>query len=444
MYLNSKTAISDIVTDPKPDITPDLEMESINYLQSDIEDELGANDEGFAEDTPATNGAMEELETIRTVETPDPMETSPAMEPTDSMQTSPAVESVTSPAFEPMETSPANEQTIASPINELIIDDLVAESETTSTAHGDIDPEYQQERKSIVDIESEDDIENLEESGGLKNNQDSKFNDLLSHSTDIFEFEGETARITKDANENTKEEEAENASSESSNEYYEEEKSNNEIHEHTNDNERSEIPKMSDVERPKTKETTQHSPGADLFSDSDEEFVSLPMAVILRIGGTEFLLVPFNDSYSHLVSLYDDNIIGQTIESFFGLIRAHEDLKEIHSFSIEDELVLRVPELNMVITEDNVYSREITIEDFVKTFISLTENTANRECIPKQLSLNITSQTRFITNFNDLSETIRSGLGFEKLSRKHKLEQIEEHVDKKRRVSFSDDLNESL
>lgn len=158
-------------------------------------------------------------------------------------------------------------------------------------------------------------------------------------------------------------------------------------------------------------------------SDLDLE-ITFP--VIINIADTDFLLVPFNRNrnpkvdVSHLVSLFDnDDILKLNMEDFFGLVRNNEDLNEIHPFSISKELVLLIPELGDIsITEDNVYTRDITIEDFLEAFDCLKSNSLNEgeTNIPDSLSLLLTSQTRFITNFNTLSENIREGKGFDYLA----------------------------
>lgn len=537
--------------------TFDLEMETINHLQSDLDDELDGTGERAGESTdkntinyaPGTEEVMEEI-SPEVVEIEIPEETYPGgveeMSPKEEispavveihevletspepMETSPAMESQQMEVMEIMETSPAMEHQMESQLMEspgIVETDAIAESDLVSTGaeFGDTDrqdlKDGQDLRHIIIDIESEDDIENLDENetllgeesemdqgsqGDLTDQevqhseykddlQNDLMNDLLNHPTqseDIFDnFERDNERETRGTeNGNSEDDVTKNIH----NDTYKDTENSNE-----NSNEKS----IEIANEPKAFETTNTSsnePSGEFtepelifkepngisnspsgisnspnviskpssnspsgsnyvaesvfaeFSDSDEELpvdIKLPMPIIVRISGTEFLLVPFNESCSHLVSLFDDtDILNQTIEGFFSLIRSLEDLNEIHPFSIEDELVLRVPELKMTITEDNIYSREITIEDFVKTYISLTENTKNHESIPKHLSLNLTSQTRFITNFNNLSEVIRSGLGFEVLTRelKHKIDETDGRMDKKRRISFSDDINESL
>ncbi|CUM66882.1 uncharacterized protein PRCAT00004566001 [Priceomyces carsonii] len=140
--------------------------------------------------------------------------------------------------------------------------------------------------------------------------------------------------------------------------------------------------------------------------------------IMVYIADTEFLLVPFDNEsvmdLSNLVSLYDDceSIFNAPIEEFFGLIRNNEDLNDYFNFKISEELVLQIPELGGIyITEDNIYSRDITIGDFIKAFEGLSTN-SEEGIIPASISLNVTSQTRFITNFNQITELIRSGKGF--------------------------------
>jgi len=176
---------------------------------------------------------------------------------------------------------------------------------------------------------------------------------------------------------------------------------------------------ISDIER---------MPNLNAHSKIPNSKFECTFPIIINIAETDFLLVPFDKhknpeiDVSHLVSLYDDHeILKLTIEDFFGLMRTNEDLNEIHQFTVDKELVLVIPELNnLSITEDNIYSRDITIEDFVESFENLKSNSINagEEIIQNSISFLLTSQTRFITNFNNLSERIREGKGFSCISLK--------------------------
>lgn len=174
-------------------------------------------------------------------------------------------------------------------------------------------------------------------------------------------------------------------------------------------------------ERSPDKESIPASPNISIQSKMPNSNLECTFPIIINIAETDFLLVPFDKhrnseiDVSHLVSLYDDNeILKLTIEEFFGLMRTNEDLNEIHQFTVNKELVLVIPELNLSITEDNIYSRDITIEDFIVSFENLKSNSINdgEELVHKSISFLLTSQTRFITNFNNLTESIRRGKGF--------------------------------
>lgn len=142
--------------------------------------------------------------------------------------------------------------------------------------------------------------------------------------------------------------------------------------------------------------------------------------IIIDVADTEFLLVPFKTEhsdvdYSHLVSLFDsDEVLDLSIEDFFGLMRQNEDLNEIYNFSVDEELVLKFPQFDgLHLTEDNVYSREVSFNDFVSTFEQLAENTQTQK--PPSMSCVLTVQTRFISKFNGLAELIREKKGFESI-----------------------------
>lgn len=161
--------------------------------------------------------------------------------------------------------------------------------------------------------------------------------------------------------------------------------------------------------------------------------------ITITVASTEFLLIPStNDSVSHLVSLYDDTEVLQlTIERFFDKIRANEDLREIQSLPTSVEMVLSVPELGaLTITEDNIYSRDITVLDLVDTFEHLQRcSDASAEC-PSSLSLCITTQPRFIASFNTLTDLIRRGVGYPHVNDaiKHGLEQDEPPSKRQKRI----------
>ena len=144
--------------------------------------------------------------------------------------------------------------------------------------------------------------------------------------------------------------------------------------------------------------------------------------IILNVTDTEFLLVPFKSSeesgmdVSHLVTLYDSyDIIDSSVESLFCAIRSNIDLSELVSLDSTNELVLVIPALNnLYITEDNVYTHEILIRDFLNSFLFLRKNSEllGEELPFISLTLHLKTKDRFITKFNELTRTIREGKGF--------------------------------
>ncbi|ODV79824.1 uncharacterized protein CANTADRAFT_21107 [Suhomyces tanzawaensis NRRL Y-17324] len=111
-----------------------------------------------------------------------------------------------------------------------------------------------------------------------------------------------------------------------------------------------------------------------------------------------------------------ERIQALSIEQLFNLIRVDEDIRRAKHIDSDQELILDVLELKLTITEDNFYAREITFGDFLSTFIRLRENCPQPNSIPMRLSLEISSRPRFIGKFNKLSELIRSNKGLEAIS----------------------------
>ncbi|KAK6463999.1 hypothetical protein DFJ63DRAFT_317353 [Scheffersomyces coipomensis] len=285
--------------------------------------------------------------------------------------------------------------------------DLKSDAGPRDNANPDDPNQRNIHKSSIIDIDSESDIENLEE-----------FEQSANNAPEDRSRELEVKGLYEDNNEeSTVEPEHE--------EFYSEEITNN-----TNDNDEDDD---EDEDEDELEEETTN--GADL--DENEGGISFEEAnipIILKVTDAEFILYPIDQEKcavdcSLYVSLYDNSeIIHATIEEFFGSIRANEDLKEIIEFEVDEELVLEVPELsNLKVTEDNIYSRDISIEDFFRVFLELKESTRSTDVIPKSISFNITTQTRFISRFNELSELIRDGKGFESIpnTNKRRLDKIQ-------------------
>lgn len=176
---------------------------------------------------------------------------------------------------------------------------------------------------------------------------------------------------------------------------------------------------VHDEESEDDSETNQEVEPDVIDVDSEDEHEQLrphePLThpVVVSIRGDEYLLAPHEGADAELIPLFEDDVVFLSIEELFLALRKNEDLMELYDFQVGDELTLRIDELGGIsITEDNVYSRDIRVEDFTRAFTTLQENSTNEEAVPSKLTICINTQPRFITHFNQLSECINSGKGF--------------------------------
>ncbi|KAG7661869.1 uncharacterized protein J8A68_004616 [[Candida] subhashii] len=169
--------------------------------------------------------------------------------------------------------------------------------------------------------------------------------------------------------------------------------------------------------------------------------------VVLNLLDTEFLLFPINQETcstdcSHLISLFDDySNQSMSIKDLFDFLRFNEDLNEIRQFQAEEEMVLDIPNLGgLHITEDNVCCKNVSIISFIELFAKLVDSSDDKLDIPQFLNLNITTQPRFITKFNELINSVELGnIGFHSMHQKRVSEENEDEdeddgdISKKRR-----------
>lgn len=175
--------------------------------------------------------------------------------------------------------------------------------------------------------------------------------------------------------------------------------------------------------------------------NSSTSFDAVP--IVIRVVGSDFLLSPFTPPLTpadsekkfdypdmlHLVALFEDDQIHEcTVEQLFERLRQQEELKELQLFDDAREMRLDFPQLHMYITEDNIYCREVTIRDFIQTFQNLCRNSSNI-ARPMSLDMVVSTQLRFITQFNMLAQSTREGLGFDLVA--------------KRAMEISDDFHSS-
>ncbi|EGV62114.1 hypothetical protein PSN45_000826 [Yamadazyma tenuis] len=152
------------------------------------------------------------------------------------------------------------------------------------------------------------------------------------------------------------------------------------------------------------------------------EIETKKVPIVLTIEDTQFLLLSLSEDqmvqFERLVPLMalfeNTSLLESSIGELFEIIRTDDDLVELHNYTKMDELVLTIPELNGIkISEDNIYTRNILINDFTKMFNALTYKTASEDLNFSHLNFSISVQPRFITDFNALNDSIRRGHGFE-------------------------------
>lgn len=279
--------------------------------------------------------------------------------------------------------------------------------------------EERKEDEELVDEKEEkernysnDEVEEVDAAGAI--DETNEYSDVEEHDLEEGEGEeGEEGEEGKDEEGDAKAEsevEAEEAREENDPEF------NGDLHEeYEHDYDQINEPSNPNSPSPLNEEHATNETEAN----QNDELHKLP--IIIDVADTEFLLVPFKaeDSsidVSLLVPLFDtESVLELPIEEFFGLMRHNEDLNEIYKFSVDEELVLLFPQFDgLHLTEDNVYSREVTFNDFVSTFERLAENTTSEK--PLSMACALTSQTRFITKFNGLAELIREQKGFESIA----------------------------
>lgn len=145
----------------------------------------------------------------------------------------------------------------------------------------------------------------------------------------------------------------------------------------------------------------------------------LKSPIYIVICGDKYLLAPFHlgESVSEsIISLFSwDEIADCTILEFLLFLRQNGDLIDAYNFNSNDELKLRFSELQICITEDTIQSRDTKLADLLLLFQSLKENSSNIEGTPRELTIHLSMQTRFVTQLAKLRSVCSEGKGFESI-----------------------------
>lgn len=138
--------------------------------------------------------------------------------------------------------------------------------------------------------------------------------------------------------------------------------------------------------------------------------------VFIDISGDEYLLIPFFEPCQYqlqdMISLFSlDEISDCAFNDFFELLRGNGDLIDAYNFNVEDELKINIPELRLCLTEDSVYSKTLRLDDLLGSFCTLRrcskKNGDTRT--PDKLTIFVSMQQRFITKYNRLNQIAKEG-----------------------------------
>uniref|UniRef100_A0A060TD91 ARAD1D41272p n=1 Tax=Blastobotrys adeninivorans TaxID=409370 RepID=A0A060TD91_BLAAD len=148
--------------------------------------------------------------------------------------------------------------------------------------------------------------------------------------------------------------------------------------------------------------------------------------VILRTTDSAFLLFPVDVDGRNLdgTIFSDHENCASTIEELFSVLRGWFESKDM-AYSMDSELVFNFPDLGLVLGEDNVYGREVTLYDILRVFDELRTNGNDSG---SAIQIELSEQSRFMSSFNYLSELAREGKGLNDIVLEEQTEQSrEEH-----------------
>lgn len=265
-------------------------------------------------------------------------------------------------------------------------------------------------KKSVVELDSEDEIENLEAEGDQGQNN----NDLYEE--EVRELHTEEVEIDIEI----QQESTEQLNRENGSEEVPLESTNGGGDPVSSLNQEEPVP-----------ESTEREAGQDKF---------LPIVpTIICICGDEFLLTPFYEEckcqLEDMISLFSvDEVRGQSLEQIFQLLRGNGDLIDAYNFNVEDELRIDFPELNLYVTEDNVFARELNLDDIIACFHQLRQNSAlkGEKSIPDKFTVLVSMQQRFASRYGKLKKLVEQQGTFTELLGNFS---SEGQVNKKRKLS---------
>lgn len=175
---------------------------------------------------------------------------------------------------------------------------------------------------------------------------------------------------------------------------------------------------LVELTRSQYEETEVSSPhsGSTIHYEPSEIQSWLQSPVCIVICDDKYLLAPFNfkdTTLESIISLFSwDEVADCSILNFFLFLRHNGDLIDAYNFNSNDELKLRFSELQISITEDTVQAQDTKLADLLYLFQSLKNNSDSLTDSPSELTIHLSMQKRFITQLAKLKSLCSEGKGF--------------------------------
>ncbi|AAS53647.2 AFR276Cp [Eremothecium gossypii ATCC 10895] len=150
-------------------------------------------------------------------------------------------------------------------------------------------------------------------------------------------------------------------------------------------------------------------------------FLSAPL-ITVSFKDTTFTLFPLDNNTAggpqaasargHMLA--DGGHMHKSFSELIAAIRAFLEREYGRLELATKELLLTFPDLDLCITEDNTYSKNISMNDIASIFNILRENSLERDepNIPDHLHIVLTLCPRFVAKYNDLVELVDSHASF--------------------------------
>lgn len=289
------------------------------------------------------------------------------------------------------------------------------------------DAEVEPRQTSVIELESEDEIENLEDDNpeshsilSVYKHAKNAVEAVIGKDQELLDFEEEAEA---DADVEAEEEDA------SYNEHKEQELQISVFQDSDDD--------LQEVSRSHFEKIEKFAPTLQNYGEKDSQIASnlellMQNPVYIVVGGDRYLLAPChknqNEEEKNVISLFTwDEVLECNIFEFSQVLRQNDGLFSAYNFDPEDEIKLRFQELDLTITEDSKFANELKLSDILMIYFKLRENSVGDEGSERKLTLHVSMQKRFSAQLKKLQALCRDNLGLEAVIRKTATEKT--HLD---------------